>query len=178
METQILSLMLLPFSFIAGGILVLMTQRYMRKDEAKRKQEDFMMEIRKQSRVHTLPLRMAAYERCMLLLERISPQALIPRIEIGGMECRDFQLRLVQEVRAEFEHNLAQQLYISEEAWAQMTRTKENIILLIHKSASAVDPKAGAKELAKRLIEQTNQQDRHPAEMAIQTLKKEVKALF
>jgi hypothetical protein len=178
MQNETIYLLMLPVSYIAGGLLVILTQRLMRKDETKRKQEEMQLEMRKQSRAHTLPLRMAAYERCMLLLERISPQALIPRVDTSGKEARDFQLRLVQEIRSEFEHNLAQQLYISEEAWAQMTRTKENIILLIHKSAATLDEKASAKDLAKRIIEQSNQQERHPAEIAIQTLKKEVKSLF
>jgi hypothetical protein len=178
MQNEMLYLLMLPTSFISGGLLVLLTYRWMRNDEVKRKQDEMLLEMRKQNRVHTLPLRMAAYERCMLLLERISPQALIPRVDSSGKEARDFQLRLVQEIRAEFEHNLAQQLYISEEAWAQMTRTKENIILLIHKSAATLDEKASAKDLAKRIIEQSNQQERHPAEIAIQTLKKEVKSLF
>jgi hypothetical protein len=111
-------------------------------------------------------------------LRRWSVLIVVEVVALAGKHCGRRSACVQEEVRAEFEHNLAQQLYISEEAWAQMTRTKENIILLIHKSASSLDPKAGAKELAKRIIEQTNQQDRHPAEMAIQTLKKEVKALF
>jgi len=175
---EITTLLFIAGFGLATGLLVLLAFLMFSRQSEARYTNVMMLKIRKASRIHTLPMRLSAYERCILLLERISPQSLIPRIESSGMNVREYQVRLVHEIRAEFDHNLSQQLYIGEEGWAQVIRSKEELIGLIHKCASSLPPNAAGVDLAKKIIEETNRLSQHPAEIALKTLKKEVRTLF
>ena len=126
----------------------------------------------------TLPLRLQAYERLILLLERITPAQAINRALQPGMTTYHFQLMLVQNIREEFEHNVAQQIYVSPSGWAMIKSAKEEIILLINTSATETDAGAGAGELAKILLERWAQLDQNPVKTAIDQLKAEVRQVY
>jgi len=126
----------------------------------------------------TLPLRLQAYERLILLLERITPAQAINRALQPGMTTYHFQLMLVQNIREEFEHNVAQQIYISASGWAMIKSAKEEIIRLINTSATETDAGASAGELAKILLERWAQLDQNPVQTAIDQLKAEVRQVY
>ena len=63
------------------------------------------------------PIRLRAYERLILFLERISPENLIVRVSQPQMKAKELEKALTDAIRAEFDHNLSQQLYVSTEAW-------------------------------------------------------------
>jgi hypothetical protein len=126
----------------------------------------------------TLPLRLQAYERLILLLERITPSQVINRALQPGMTTYHFQLMLVQNIREEFEHNVAQQIYISSAGWAMIKSAKEEIIRLINTVASETDAAAGAGELAKTILERWSQLDQNPVQTAIDQLKAEVRQIY
>ena len=151
----------------------LMVQAYLKNEEKKR--EESKNAGNSQT---TLPLRLQAYERFILLLERITPAQAINRALQPGMTIYHFQLTLVQNIREEFEHNVAQQIYVSPSGWAMIKSAKEEIILLINTSAAETDAGAGAAELAKRLLEGWAKLDQNPAQTAIDQLKAEVRQIF
>ncbi len=84
---------------------------------------------------NTLPLRLQAYERLILYLERISPDSLVMRMSRSNLSVAQFQNELVTSVRTEFEHNLAQQTYISSQSWEKVKSARNSIIKLISESA-------------------------------------------
>ena len=126
----------------------------------------------------TLPLRLQAYERLILLLERITPSQVINRALQPGMSTYHFQLMLVQNIREEFEHNVAQQVYVSPAAWVMIKSAKEEIIRLINTSASETDAGAVAGDLAKMILERWSQIEQNPVQIAIDQLKAEVRQIF
>src|SRR6476646_10275760 len=65
-----------------------------------------------------LPLRLQAYERLILFVERINPTNLLVRLHISGMSAKEMQNLILIEVRAEYQHNISQQLYITNDSWA------------------------------------------------------------
>ena len=75
-----------------------------------------------------VPLRIQAYERLLLYIERIQFPVLIKRVFISTMTKNDFQFSLLQNVQDEFEHNLAQRLYVSEETWHLISLAKEEVM--------------------------------------------------
>ena len=103
-----------------------------------------------------LPLRLQAYERCVLFLERISPVSLILRIAQPGMSALQFQVALSQTVRDEFEHNLSQQIYISGDAWDKLRTAKEEMLKYINSAASGINENAGSAEYAAALMDLEN----------------------
>jgi hypothetical protein len=100
-----------------------------------------------------LPIRLQAYERMCLFLERISPNQLLLRTSGRAEHVLEYQQVLLSEIREEFAHNLAQQLYLSDEAWERIRLTQNEIAALINQAATGLDPTAPPIELARRLGE-------------------------
>ena len=125
-----------------------------------------------------LPLRLQAYERLVLLLERISPSQAITRVLQPGMNALQFQMLLTQNIREEFEHNMVQQIYVSPQSWTLIKSAKEEVIRLINTISAETDSKATASDLAMVLIERSVEWDKNPIQEAINHLKQEASELF
>jgi len=104
----------------------------------------------------TLNLRLGAYERLVLLAERIALPSLVSRIPAGDLTVRQFQGLLTDQVRQEFEHNLSQQIYVSPQAWQAVGNLKEQNIFIINKVAETLSPDAKGVELSRRILELVN----------------------
>ncbi len=126
----------------------------------------------------TLPIRLTAYERMVLFLERISPDSLLPRIQDDSLNCLQLHAALLSAIRAEYEHNVAQQVYLSDEAWAVIKNAKENIVQLINACASAVEPQKPSIELAKIILATYEKNEDSPTMAAVSFLKNEIKTYF
>jgi hypothetical protein len=100
-----------------------------------------------------LPIRLQAYERICLFLERISPSNLVLRVNDASYSAKELQAVLLNEIRDEFNHNLSQQVYMSDEAWEVTKNAMEEVIMLINQAASSVAPDAKSIDLAKRIFE-------------------------
>lgn len=100
-----------------------------------------------------LNLKLLAYERIILFIERMKPDSLIPRTVSAGYTNQEYHQLLLGEIRKEFEYNLSQQLYLSEHAWTIVSNFKNNITTLINTSASDCIPTEPASGLAKKILE-------------------------
>jgi hypothetical protein len=137
------------------------------------------MEIKSMYYRETLPIRLQAYERLTLFLERISPNSLISRINKSDMTARDLHLQILQNIKMEYEHNLSQQLYLPVDTWIMVVGVKEEIISIINQVALDVPPNASSKELSRRIIEYfINSEDVIPTQKALNILKTEVSKIF
>lgn len=99
-----------------------------------------------------LHLKLLAYERIILFIERMKPDSLVPRTLSPSLSAKEYQLLLINEIRKEFEYNLSQQLYLSENAWKVTVTFKDNVITLIN-SAAAECTSAQAGDLARKILE-------------------------
>ena len=99
-----------------------------------------------------LNLKLLAYERIILFIERMKPDSLIPRTLTPSLTGKEYQLALINEIRREFEYNLSQQLYLSENAWTVTVNYKDNIITLIN--SADCPPTDTAADLARKILEQ------------------------
>lgn len=151
----------------------LIVQAYLQNEEKKRTESR-----NSTGNQTTLPLRLQAYERLILLLERITPAQAVNRAMQPGMTAYHLQVILVQNIREEFEHNVAQQIYVSASGWAMIKSAKEEIIRLINTTAAEIDAGENAGELAKLLLERWAQLDQNPVQLAIDQLKAEVRQVF
>jgi hypothetical protein len=125
-----------------------------------------------------LPIRLQAYERMILMLERLSPQSLVIRTQKPNMTNQDLQSALLKSIRSEFEHNMAHQLYISDAAWEIIKSSKENLIRLINQNAISLKPDGPAIQLSKYILEKILDSDKDPLQKAILYLKTEIRTLF
>ncbi len=100
-----------------------------------------------------LPLRLQAYERIVLFLERITPNNLVMRINRPEMDAFQLQNELLRAIREEFEYNLSQQLYISSRSWELVKNAKEEMIRMINLAAGQVNETSPSGELARVILE-------------------------
>ncbi len=164
--------------YILPSLVVLFTayylvKKFLNEEDSKRKQELLL-----KSREQIIPLRLQAYERLTLFLERISPENLVMRINKPGMTARQLQTELLAAIRAEFEHNLAQQIYISQKAWEMIKTARTNTIKSINIAAESMDEKSPAIDLSKSILEDLMEQDKSQTSDALNFLKKEIGELF
>lgn len=125
-----------------------------------------------------LPLRLQAYERMCLFLERISPNNLIIRLSGNSETAIDFQQLLLQEIRQEYNHNLAQQVYMSNDAWDEIKKAMQEIVTLINTAASETEPHAPANDLSKKIFENVIQREMQPEVRALRLIKSEIQGDF
>jgi len=126
----------------------------------------------------TLPLRLQAYERLCILLERSSPNALLMRANNPEMNVAELHFVMLTELRQELAHNLSQQLYVSDPSWALVKAAIEDVIAIINACAKGIDPSAPSLELAKRIMEYQMALDNDPVSPALANLKSEAKTLM
>ncbi|MFW5945025.1 MAG: hypothetical protein ACOCTU_07170, partial [Bacteroidota bacterium] len=124
------------------------------------------------------PVRLQAYERLTLLLERISPDALVMRIKKDNLTVKQLQNQMLQAIRSEFDHNVSQQIYVSPQAWEMVRGARENIVRLINSTAQNLKPDEPAIKLSRSLLEKFMEQERSPTKSAIDYLKREVRSFY
>ncbi len=149
-----------------------------RTDELKNEEKKRLLEISHKNQKYITPLRLQAYERIILLLERISPLSMLLRENLPGVTASQMQNKLLKAIREEFEHNLSQQLYISHKAWNLVKDAKEEITQLINTASHQLDDKAGSDELNKKIIELTVEKGKLQNEIALEFLKTEIQKIF
>ena len=121
----------------------------------------------------TVPLRIQAYERLVLLLERISPDSLLLRVQTPQMTAGLLHQELLITIRAEFEHNLSQQIYVSQASWTAVKLAKDNLVRLINEEASKVAAVAPATALSEAILTTYVNQQNNPIQTALALLKKD-----
>ncbi len=136
------------------------------------------MEIRQKNIEITLPVRLQAYERMILFLERISPNNLVVRVNQPDLSAREFHQILLQEIRDEYNHNVSQQVYMSIDVWAEIKTAKEDLITAINASSNDLNDESTSLDLAKRLLEQFMEKSIDPIEHAIKSLKEEISKTY
>jgi hypothetical protein len=123
----------------------------------------------------TLRLRLHAYERMVLFIERISPRHLITRVYDPTMTVRDLQVAMTLSIRSEFEHNLSQQIYVSKNVWETVKNVKEQELNMINRVSQTLNPEAHASELHVRILEMISKTDAElPTDVALQIINAEV----
>ena len=136
-------------------------------------------DLRSQYFREALPIRLQAYERLTLFLERISPNNLVSRVNKPEMSARELQLAMLQNIKLEYDHNLTQQLYVSANTWMMIVQVKEEIIAIINRVSFDLPPTATGKDLSRRLLEFfISSEQAIPTQKAIDTLKQEVSKIF
>ena len=135
------------------------------------------LEIRTRSIETILPNRLQAYERMCLFLERISPPNLLLRLNNQGYSAREFHKLLLDEIRNEYNHNVSQQIYMSEDVWNMIKNAKEDLVILINEAAD-MPAEASSLDLARKIFELALEKKVEPINHALSELRKEIQQTF
>lgn len=135
-------------------------------------------ELALEAKRQTLPVRLQAYERMTLLMERISPEALLMRTSPGEANSTQYKQVLLEAISAEWNHNLSQQIYLSQDMWNAIRTARGQVVELITACAEHVNPDAPASELTRTILAALIELDTHPTSLALAMLRAEAFQLF
>ncbi len=157
--------------FVATYIIL---RSMLENDQKKREYE-----IRKKNNDAVLPLKIQAFERLVIYLERINPNTLVVRVNKHGMNAHQLQLELIKTIKSEYEHNLSQQIYISYGSWELVKTAKEELIKLINISSTKVHHEAPSNELAMMILNIAGSLEKKlPNDVALEYIKKEASSIL
>ena len=172
MEEQLLNLLMYTVpAIVTGAIAYLFFREHMQNEEQRRKYN-----IVKTLSKEALPVRLQAYERITLFLERISLANLVSRVKPYNDDANDYEALLLRTITEEFEHNLSQQIYITQECWNVVRTAKSATAALIRKTnmSDKVDTSDRLRETILRDLMDTTA----PSETALQFIKQEVSEII
>ncbi len=151
------------------GLVYMMLKNFQENENKK-----FLLELQKDTKKQSFPMRLQAYERLVLLAERLEPAALFSRLNLDAETAGQIQMMMLVSVQQEFEHNLAQQIYVSSPVWAQFVKAKEQLISIIQKTGKQVPKDASTQEFAKALFAQLEKTPPTDLLIAKSALKEEI----
>jgi len=132
-----------------------------------------MVELRNKQQNTTLPIRLGAYERLSLFCERISIPALILRVRTEGTNAAHLRMALMVAIQQEFEHNITQQVYVSDQLWQIVKIARDDVQNSINFVYQQTDPDADSKDFARALFEFLETKEVLPLHKALEAVKKE-----
>ncbi len=135
-------------------------------------------QIKQKNNEIVTPIRLQAYERMTLFLERITPNNLLIRLGDRGIQVLDFQQVLLKEIREEYNHNLSQQVYMSHEIWEQIKQAMNEVVTLVNTAAGELRSDEPAINLSKKIFEKVISDNRTITADALKALKGEIQEIW
>lgn len=156
-------------ALVTGGVAYFILSAFIKQDNNEKKFNALI-----QKKKESLPIKLQAYERMLLFCERINPTKLLVRINPIGNKTEDYLQLLIASIEQEFEHNLVQQLYISDNSWKAVLTSKLAIIAKLRKVAEISET---SKDLRENVLIDYSKEE-NPTEMVVTFLKQDVKKLL
>ncbi len=162
---------------VPAAAVILMAYFFLKKSGEKELRAAHI-ELKRERQKFFLPSRAEAYQRSVLLMERIHPNSLVMRMQNPGLPAMAMQVKLLDAIREEYEHNIAQQLFVSPAAWELVKQSKEETLKIIHLAGKQMEPTSMALDLSSKIFEIVGEVGKLPSEIATEVLKKELQELF
>ena len=166
------------FKYCIPALCVLLATWLVMRQFYKAEADKRLWELKRLSQKEISPLRLRAYERLALLLERTTPEHMLLELNLGEMTVLQVQQHLIRTIRMEYEHNVSQQVYVTAEVWAMIQNAKEQTIAFVNSMVQQLPPESTALDYAKVMITAYSSNGDTPNELALQALKKEAQTLL
>lgn len=170
---------LIDLLVLSSGIFVaLMTTYYVLKNEIRNFINLKQIELQKESRAHLLPLRLQAHERLIVFVDRLSPTNLLVRVHQQGIELATLHAGILNEIKTEYQHNIAQQLYVDSVTWNVVKKLKDDTIAMINNAIKGLPENTNGIDLSKVIIQHIATISENPYDLTIELIKKDIHKLF
>lgn len=163
-------------SYTIPSLVTGMVAYYFFVNHTKNEERKMRLSLLKENQKQALPIRLQAYERMTLFLERINPSNLLLRIAAVNNNKEAYARSIINAIEQEFEHNLAQQIYISDKCWSVIVTSKNSTIQIIKKTA-ALETVSNPQELKEEILKATIK-NAAPSITALAFIKEEVKSFI
>jgi len=175
---MIYSFLMEVVKFTLAGIGVVLVAFYLIKPFLQNKEKLQLLELKKANGAQTLPLRLQAYERMVLLVDRINPSNLLIRLNTSGYTAAELHSIIVTEVRNEFQHNVTQQLYVSARAWTLVKRVKEDTLNLVANVYKSLPNEATGLDMGRAILLHLSKLESDPYDVATNMIRTDLEELF
>lgn len=162
---------------IPAGAVLMTTIYFLRKDGDK-EMRSLQIELKKQRQEYFLPNRVEAYQRAVLLMERIHPNSLVMRLHNPGLPARAMQSELLKAIRDEYDHNVAQQIFIAPHIWEMVKNSKEETIKIINIAGNQMQATSMGMDLSAKIFEVVAEIGELPTDITVKVLKEDLQRLF
>jgi len=163
---------------IIAGLAVFLIAWYLVKDYLDKSYNKELLDLKRSAQAQTFPLKLQAHERMVIFLERLNPANMLVRLHVADTTVRELHHLVLSDIRAEYQHNVTQQLYVTNEAWLLLKQLKEDTIDLINNAAKGLPQDAPSVELSKVVLTHLAGLEENPYEVAINRIKGELYHLF
>ncbi|WP_285059897.1 hypothetical protein [Pedobacter ginsengisoli] len=171
--------LILDIAGLAGGGVIIVTAGYfLVRPDIHRYLRLKSAEVKKEERPQLLMLRLQAHERLILFIERINPTNLLIRLHYQGISLADMQSILLNEIRFEYQHNVAQQLYVSPLIWDVVSKLKEDTLAMINNAVRNLPADAEGVDLSKKILQHMAASAENPYDLTLTLIKKDIQELF
>ena len=164
--------------YTVSGLGVVWIAFYLIKPYLDKSERIQLLEFKKAVGNHTLPLRLQAYERIILFIERINPENLLIRLNATGYSATELQSIIINEVRTEYQHNITQQIYVTSRAWSVAKRVKDDTLNLVTGAIKTLPETATALDLSRTILITLSQMEYNPYEIGAELIRKDLEDLF
>ncbi len=151
----------------------LVMSKEMQNEDARRS-----FEVRRNAQNVTQPIRLRAYERLALMLERTTPEFLLLNMQLQNMTAGQLQIELLHKIREEFDHNISQQIYVNDDTWMAIISARETMLGFVNTCTSHVGNDAPAMTLAQVMLTAYNSNGETNNQKAMNLLKQEVREII
>lgn len=172
------SLLIDILKYTIAGIGIVYIAFYLFKPYLDRSNTLQLIELKKAIQTQTLPLRLQAYERLILFTDRINPANLLIRLNGNSYSAAELQAVIINEVRNEYQHNVTQQIYVSDRAWAVTKRVKEDTLSVVNNALQTLPDNATGLDLGKVILTHLSRLADNPYDIALNLIKQDMEDLF
>ncbi|HTI59201.1 hypothetical protein [Mucilaginibacter sp.] len=175
---QINTFLLDIVKFTLAGIGTVYIAFYLLKPYLDRSEKLQLMELKKSTTALTLPLRFQAYERMILFVERVNPANMLIRLHGTQYSAHELHSLVVSEIREEFQHNVTQQIYVSERSWNVIKRVKDDTMSVVTNAIKALPENATGLDLSKTVLAHMASLQDNPYDIATAMIRKDMEELM
>ncbi len=161
-----------------AGVIVFLIAYFFIKEQLQKYFYLKQQELNATAKASLLTLRLQAHERLIVFVERINPLNLLIRLHQQGLTAKDLQAVILTEIRAEYQHNVSQQLYISTANWQLIKKLKDDTIAIVNNVVINLPEQALGIDLCKNVMQHLAQITDNHYDLAINFIKKDIEALF
>jgi hypothetical protein len=160
------------------ALVVAFTVYYVLRELFHQQNQLRQLDNQKTQKQASLPIRLQAYERLSLLCERLAIPNLLMRVKYQDMNAATLRVSLMLAIQQEYEHNVTQQVYVSDQLWAIIQATRDDALQFLDIVTDKVDKKATGHQLAEALLQYHAQREADPIATAQAAIRKEASGLF
>jgi hypothetical protein len=161
-----------------AGVGVVYVAFYLLKPYLDRSETVQLVELKKTISSQTLPLRLQAYERIVLFVERVNPANMLVRLSEPDLSAAELHSIVVAEIRNEYQHNITQQIYVSARAWAIVKRVKDDTLSVVTNAVKALPENTTGLELSKTILAHLSHLEDNPYDIAGKIIREDMEGLF